>query len=81
MADRSDILLPPAQLTIPDDIPASSTISTCAIRNSGSPLTTERNLLLAAYDALRSYQYGNASEELAREMADAIGTYLSEGRK
>lgn len=42
---------------------------------------TERTLLIAAYDALRSYQYGNSSTELAEEMADAIGLYFSGGKE
>ena len=41
----------------------------------------ERVLLIAAYDALRSYQYGNASTELAEEMADAIRLYFSGGKE
>lgn len=45
------------------------------------PQARERVLLVAAYDALRSYQYGNANTELAEEMADAIGLYFSEGRE
>ena len=42
---------------------------------------TEKTLLIAAYDALRSYQYGNSSTELAEEMADAIGLYFSGGKQ
>ena len=41
----------------------------------------ERKLLVAAYDALRSYQYGNSSTELAEEMANAIGLYFSGGKE
>jgi hypothetical protein len=37
-----------------------------------------RKLLEAASHALRSYQYGNASEELAEEMADCIDEALKE---
>jgi hypothetical protein len=35
-------------------------------------------LLRAAMDALRSYQYGNASTELAEEIADKIEITLAE---
>jgi len=41
----------------------------------------ERKLLIAAYDALRSYQYGNSSTELAEEIANSIGLYFSGGRE
>lgn len=34
-------------------------------------------LLAAAYHALRSYQYGNGSTELAQALADDIGKYLA----
>jgi len=37
-----------------------------------------RELLTAAVHALRSYQYGNASTELAEEMADHIDEALKE---
>lgn len=33
-------------------------------------------LLTGAFHALRSYQFGNASEELAESMADEIEKYL-----
>lgn len=42
---------------------------------------SERKLLMSAYDALRSYQYGNSSTELAEEIADAIGLYFSGGKQ
>lgn len=35
-----------------------------------------RKLLTAAYHALRSYEHGNSSEELAAEIADEIGQFL-----
>lgn len=35
-----------------------------------------RELLTAAYHALRSYQHHNSSEELATEIADEIGKFL-----
>lgn len=35
-----------------------------------------RKLLIAAYHALRSYEHGNSSEELAAEIADEIGRFL-----
>jgi hypothetical protein len=35
-------------------------------------------LLKACLDGFRSYQYGNSSTDLAKEMADAIEKYLSE---
>lgn len=41
----------------------------------------ECELLIAAYNALRSYQYGNGSTELAQEIADAIGLYFSGGKE
>ena len=34
----------------------------------------------AAVDALRSYQYGNASPDLAREIADHCMTFIGKGR-
>lgn len=33
-------------------------------------------LLTASYHALRSYQYGNSSPDLARELADELEKYL-----
>lgn len=36
-------------------------------------------LLIAAAHALRSYEYGNSSPDLAEEMADAIIEYLADG--
>ena len=36
------------------------------------------NVIKAAYDALRSYQYGNASPELAESIADALEAEFSE---
>jgi hypothetical protein len=51
-------------------------------RNPDPPVESqERKLLIAAYDALRSYQYGNASTELAEEIANAIGLYFSGGKE
>ena len=41
-------------------------------------MSEEEKLLKAAYAALRSYQYGNQSTELAKSTADAIDKYLSE---
>ena len=41
----------------------------------------EQKLLVAAYDALRSYQYGNGSTELAEEIANSIGLYFSGGKE
>lgn len=58
------------------DIPAR--LRTKEVRENESP---ERVLLIAAYDALRSYQYGNGSTELAEEIADAIGLYFSGGKE
>jgi hypothetical protein len=37
--------------------------------------------LIAAGHALRSYQYGNDSPDLAEEMADSIDEFFEEGRK
>lgn len=39
----------------------------------------ERKLLLAAHNALRSYEFGNSSTELAKEIADAIDLHFSGG--
>lgn len=36
-------------------------------------------LLCAAYNALRSYQHGNSSPDLAGETADVIGEFLGIG--
>ena len=36
-------------------------------------------MLIAASHALRSYEYGNAAPELAKEMADAIDRFLATG--
>lgn len=41
----------------------------------------QRSLLHTALHALRSYQYGNASTELAEEIADACEKALSAGQK
>jgi len=38
--------------------------------------TKTEKLLTAAYHALRSYQYGNASTELAEGIADKIQEFL-----
>lgn len=38
---------------------------------------TTTELLIAANHALRSYQYGNASPDLAEEVADKIDEYLN----
>jgi hypothetical protein len=38
---------------------------------------TTDNLLAAARNALRSYQFGNASPDLAKEIADAIMAHLN----
>ena len=44
--------------------------------------TREYDLLFAAYHALRSYQFGNDSTDLAKEIADEIDVYLkTESRK
>ena len=40
-------------------------------------IESEKNqVILGAYHALRSYQFGNSSEELAKEAADALEKYL-----
>jgi len=41
-----------------------------------SPSPHTLPLLVAAYCALRSYQYGNDSQELAENIANDIGIYL-----
>lgn len=38
--------------------------------------TDEEKLLTAAYHALRSYQYGNTSPDLAESLADNIQEFL-----
>lgn len=38
-----------------------------------------KRLLEAAYHALRSFQFGNAATDLAKDMADSIDTFLSTG--
>jgi uncharacterized protein DUF29 len=43
---------------------------------SKDPLNDHLKLLLAAAHALRSYQYGNSSPELAKEIADEIDGFL-----
>ncbi len=40
-------------------------------------MTTERDLLIAAMHALRSYQFGNASTELAKDVAGQIESRLA----
>ena len=52
-------------------------------RNGKTSVTEAREivLLISAYDALRSYQYGKFSTELAQEIADAIGLYFSGDKK
>lgn len=39
-----------------------------------------RELLRAAYHALRSYEYGNSSPDLARDIADRLRAELAEAR-
>lgn len=41
-------------------------------------MTKSREYLIAAMHALRSYQHGNSSPDLAEEIADAIEKYLKE---
>lgn len=41
-------------------------------------ITIDRALLEGAYHALRSYQFGNASPNLAEEMADELERILDE---
>jgi hypothetical protein len=43
-----------------------------------APELTEDDLLLAAFHALRSYQYGNTATYLAEEIADKIDVYLKQ---
>jgi hypothetical protein len=38
-------------------------------------------LLIAAGHALRSYQHGNSSPDLAEEIADEIDKFFEEGRE
>jgi hypothetical protein len=64
--DYDIAIVPLSEFTIPEPVPDE---------------IPERKLLLAAYDALRSYQYGNSSTELAEEIANAIGLYFSGGKK
>lgn len=40
------------------------------------PLFKLRKIAAAAYDALRSYEFGNSATELAKECADALGVEL-----
>ncbi len=42
-------------------------------------LMEARRLLSAAAHALRSYQFGNAATETAKDMADAIDKFLATG--
>jgi hypothetical protein len=44
---------------------------------SAPPPLTAAALLKASVHALRSYEFGNGSSELAKECADAIEAYLS----
>jgi len=41
-------------------------------------LALSRRLLKAASSALKSYQYGNSSPELAKETSEAIDKFLGE---
>jgi hypothetical protein len=43
-----------------------------------TPEPTEDPLLRAAFHALRSYQYGNASPDLAKEIADKLEVFLKQ---
>lgn len=44
-------------------------------------MTKDQEYLTVAVHALRSYQYGNASPDLAKEIADAIEEYLAKQPK
>ncbi len=50
----------------------------CALRKYELENATLRKHLEAAYHALRSYQHGNSAPELAKEVADSIGSAIKE---